>query len=680
MAGAVLIGLVGGKVSGLPERVATSGDTFALTAAPDESTGDENYLAAGGQNGGAAITFVKFNVKLPEDRLPRRAWLWLGVKKSPLPDLVELSQVPDTRWTESTLTATNAPRLGKVVASVFPKPNAPAIAFDVTKALRGSGTVAFAVTAPTSAQLAQFVASESLSTFAGPPTITFEWSTGPIFRDPPVTPPAFATSPLIPELPPLVSPWPDAPPAVFATASTSNPPPALTVPNLTPPTLPTFEYVPPPPPTIDLVPPTLPTNEPVLPEPPALPVIPALPAPPVVPEPSAPPLVDPSPPGAPVVEPSPPVVEPSLPVVEPSLPVVEPSPSVPAPPVVVEPTQPTQPVECVAGERLVPSCGALWGVAPGAHTSQDRTQALADFEERAGKPQMIYHAYHRGRELFPTAAEVAIARDAANPRILFLNWKPTGATWGQIAAGDPATDAYLDQLAAHIKANLSEQFFFTMHHEPENDVVDRAGSGMTAKDYSSAFRHVIQRLRANGVANLVSTMCYMAYIPWNVQPWFGDLYPGDDVVDWVSWDIYAYSEPGHGFGDFAEMMNRRASNEPAWPGFYNWAARTFPDKPLMVAEWGVWYSAKNPRHHADFFDSARLQLELFPRVKAYVYFETPNAEGRDSRVQNTTAGLRSFQQFSNHPAFAVKLPRAQVNGREVSPWRALPTPMPSSLP
>ncbi len=326
----------------------------------------------------------------------------------------------------------------------------------------------------------------------------------------------------------------------------------------------------------------------------------------------------------------------------------------------------------------MPNCGALWGVAPGAHTSQDRSEALIDFEKRVEKPQMIYHAYHRGSEIFPTPAEIALARDEQTPRILFLNWKPLGVTWEQIALGDPKTDAYLDRLASHINVNFREQFFFTMHHEPENEVVDRPGSGMTAKNYASAFRYVIERLRANRVSNLVSTMCYMAYTPWNTKSWFTDLYPGDDVVDWVSWDIYAYSEPGYGFGDFAEMMNRRTGSRPDWPGFYNWAARTFPDKPLMVAEWGVWYSDQNPRHHADFFESARLQLELFPRVKSFVYFETPDADGKDSRVQNTSAGLRSFQSLSDHPAFEVKLPRRQANGREASPWNS-PAPLPSNL-
>lgn len=312
-------------------------------------------------------------------------------------------------------------------------------------------------------------------------------------------------------------------------------------------------------------------------------------------------------------------------------------------------------MKCETADLLVPTCGALWGVAPAAHTAIDRLDALRSFDDLAAKPQMIFHGYHRGRELFPTPTELAIAHDPVVPRVLFLNWKPTGATWAQIAAGDPSTDFYLDELAQHMRATLAEPFFFTMHHEPENDVIVEEGSGMTATDYAAAFRHVVLRLRADGVDNLISTMCFMAYVQWNTQPWFEQLYPGDDVVDWISWDIYAYSDPGYGYGDFAEMLNRRSGSRPGWPGFYNWAAKTFPDKPLMVAEWGVWYSQDNPGHVAAFFDSARLQLELFPRVKAYVYFESPNAEGRDSRVQTTPDGLQSFQRFSHHPAFDVAL-------------------------
>jgi hypothetical protein len=95
-------------------------------------------------------------------------------------------------------------------------------------------------------------------------------------------------------------------------------------------------------------------------------------------------------------------------------------------------------------------------VAPGAFTDQRGRPALVAFEEKTERHQDIYHAYHRGnRQLFPTKEEVAIAREPGRERILFLNWKPAGASWAKIAKGDKATDAFLDRLARHIDRNFS---------------------------------------------------------------------------------------------------------------------------------------------------------------------------------------------------------------------------------
>lgn len=312
--------------------------------------------------------------------------------------------------------------------------------------------------------------------------------------------------------------------------------------------------------------------------------------------------------------------------------------------------------ECVVGDRLVPSCGALLGVAPGAHVPGSKTDALLRFEELTGKRQHIYHGYHRGRgQLFPTPSEIDIATDPENPRILFLNWKPRGASWAQIAAGHPETDAYLDRLAEHIGSTFGQPMFFTVHHEPEDDVRAAEDSGYTAADYAAMFRHVIERLRAGGADNLVSVMVYMAYLKWTAKPWHDELYPGDDVVDWVGWDTYGYSDPGHGHGDFADIVNRVSNLDPDWPGFYNWASVSFPDKPLMVAEWGVWYSKDNPLHQARVFDDAAHQMAHYPRLKAVVYFESENAEGRDSRVDGRPQGLDTYRTFADSKHFAVKL-------------------------
>jgi hypothetical protein len=309
----------------------------------------------------------------------------------------------------------------------------------------------------------------------------------------------------------------------------------------------------------------------------------------------------------------------------------------------------------VVGEKLVPTCGVLWGVAPGAHTERRGTVALREFERKTGRSQAIFHGYHRGTNgVFPTAHEKALAREPGRPRILFLNWKPTGATWAEIARGDRTTDRFLDRLARHINTTYPERFFFTVHHEPEDDVRERAGSGYAAADYAAMFRYVVKRLRAAGVDNLVTVLVHMAYAPLTSRPWFSRMYPGDDVVDWVGFDTYAYSDAGYGHGDFAELMNRRSGARGNWPGFYNWATARYPHKPLMVAEWGVWHSNRNPDHKASFYRSVGAQIGWFPKIKALVHFETPsNQKGWDSRVDSTPEALSAYRELGSLPVFRV---------------------------
>ena len=315
----------------------------------------------------------------------------------------------------------------------------------------------------------------------------------------------------------------------------------------------------------------------------------------------------------------------------------------------------TRPRGCYTGHNLVPTCGVLWGVAPGAHTESRGVSALARFERKTGRHQAIYHAYHGGtRQLFPTEQEIRIAREPGKRRILFLNWKPESASWAKIAKGDRRTDAFLDRLAKHIRKNFPERFFFAVHHEGENDVREKAGSGYTARDYAAMYRHVIKRLRAKGADNVVSVLVHMAYVPHAQKSWFNSMYPGDDVVDWIGLDTYAYSDPGYGHGQFSEVFNRRLEGKRSWPGFYDWASTRHPDKPLMLAEWGVWSSKRNPHYKADFYRRLGSEIREFPRIKAMVQFETPsNQKGQDSSVDSTPAALHAYRRLGRLPIFQV---------------------------
>jgi hypothetical protein len=336
------------------------------------------------------------------------------------------------------------------------------------------------------------------------------------------------------------------------------------------------------------------------------------------------------------------------------------TPPVTAPPVTTPPvtTPPAGSTECTVGANLVPTCNVLWGAAAGGFSETPRDQALREWEAKSGRTASIYHTYHRGDELFPTKAEIAMANEAGKPRILFTNWKVGyGTKWGKVAAGEQ--NARIDKLSAHIKATYGrDKFFMAIHHEPENDVSTDPTSQMTAKDYAAMFRHTVKRMKANGVTNVVFVMAYMNVEKWNNSPWWYDLYPGNDVVDWVGIDSYVNAQPG-GFhhGDFTYLMNR-TTDKTKFPGWYTWALTT--NKPIMVAEWAV-YECKttcSPTEKAKIHAKVVAQLKTMPAIKAMVAFDTASdQQGLDMRIDSTKEALASFKKIAADDIFNVTIKR-----------------------
>ncbi|MFF5295647.1 CBM96 family carbohydrate-binding protein [Paractinoplanes globisporus] len=328
-------------------------------------------------------------------------------------------------------------------------------------------------------------------------------------------------------------------------------------------------------------------------------------------------------------------------------------------PVTTTPSTPVptaKPESCETGALLVPSCGVLWGAAAGGFTDTPHDTALKSWEALTGRTSTIFHAYHKGDEKFPTKAEIAMTRDAAHPRVLLLNWKVAyGTTWANVAAG--GKDARIDAWASYVKANYGTQkFFLALHHEPENDVNPAAGSGMTAKDYAAMYRHVIGRLRADGVTNVVNVVALMGNEKWMAQSWWKDLYPGDDVVDWVGLDSYVSVEKGYyHFGDFGSLLDRRPTGGGL--GFYDWSVTNHPSKPIMVAEWGMYHRIAYPTSKAAAFGTVVGELAKHPKVKAIVYFDTAKDDtgDRNIAVDSTADSLTAFRKVAANPIFDVDI-------------------------
>lgn len=263
----------------------------------------------------------------------------------------------------------------------------------------------------------------------------------------------------------------------------------------------------------------------------------------------------------------------------------------------------------------------------------------------------IVHQYHVNGTLFPTAAEKDLALQPGRNRMLYLNWKPaTDMSWRDVADGK--ADARIDAEARYLATSFNYAFFLTIWHEPENDVNPSTGSGKTASDYAAMFHHVVTRLRADGATKFVSVMNYMGYVPWAQKSWFSQLWPGNDVVDWLAIDPYAAGDAsGYMSGDFDTLVNRTGAG---FPGFYNWATSVHPGIPVMIGEWGVRESSTNPTGKAKFYASVAAEIGKYPWIKALVYFDTPappaGEDAGDTRPDSSAGTLAAWRKLSYDPA------------------------------
>ena len=331
----------------------------------------------------------------------------------------------------------------------------------------------------------------------------------------------------------------------------------------------------------------------------------------------------------------------------------------------LQPTPSAGPTEgrCSLSRTLVPTCGAWWGSsrAPG---------GVADILALEGvlqRPVPIAHFFHRDGRTFPDVDEQAFANARQPPRLLFGNVKPGWIargefiSWAEVADG--GANAYLDEIAASIIA-FDRPVFLAIHHEPEDDVIANPGSGFTADDYVAMYQHVVDRVETTIARDGSPSTGYPIWV-WDVTGYprweslWPQLYPGDRYVDWVGYNPYLQEPAGC---DFRCVANRNYDNYPDWPGFYDWAVEEFPEKPLMLGEWGVREStlAGEERAKAEVYLSApELLAARFPELKALIYFNDGKAltDPTTSRIETSEAALDAFRKMVDNPYLRQASPR-----------------------
>jgi beta-mannanase len=336
-------------------------------------------------------------------------------------------------------------------------------------------------------------------------------------------------------------------------------------------------------------------------------------------------------------------------------------------------TGPPAPGDCGPGtvtfsSALVPSCGVMWGAVANAFGNRpdwpvQGPDSHRRYETAIGRTFGIYSHYYSAESRFPRPDEIALTREAGNPRVLYANWKiASGMTFADVAAG--RADTLIDAQAAHLKANYPEKLFVSIQSEMEWQVNPTPGSGRTAADYARMYRHVVDRMRAKGVRNIIWVISYGGYAKWATKPWFPELYPGDAYVDWISWHPYATAWPV--VQDFAGLVNSTyGSTDPAYPGMYRYLTRRHPGKPLMLGEFGIFHDPRNAgsllSRKAAFYTSVKNQLAAFPAIKAIINFDTDYDEhkgnGYDITVLSNADNRAAFTDLSRQPHLVNPVPQ-----------------------
>jgi hypothetical protein len=317
---------------------------------------------------------------------------------------------------------------------------------------------------------------------------------------------------------------------------------------------------------------------------------------------------------------------------------------------------------CAVSSTLVNPCRPWLGAAankyPGIADGDYKSQIEAH-EKAIGKQVDIAHTYHSvGSNELSTGDKYFASR--ANT-YLFTNWKPADK-WATANGSNSSINAGIDKMAASIKSLGSKKIFLTINHEPENDVsgggqgcsVTYRGSAGTPADYKAMWANVRKRFDAAGVTNVVWVMDYMNYSPWDCL--VDDLYPGNNLVDWVMFNAYGY---GTGSTSDATANVKRFIDLMAK---YQDGAHNFSSKPWGIVEWNVhgMPAATAYKYYDDI--KAIANNNTFPNIKAYMVFDSIGPEGNDNRIAYVKPGsaaaqydatkLSHYKQLATSAAFA----------------------------
>ena len=167
--------------------------------------------------------------------------------------------------------------------------------------------------------------------------------------------------------------------------------------------------------------------------------------------------------------------------------------------------------------------------------------------------------------------------------------------------------------------------------------------------FKKAYRHVVDRVRARGAANIKWMFHTNNYAEpnekWNYPAAY---YPGSQYVDWLGLSIYGQQVAGKADDKWSDV-------EPliTWP--YTQMAAVDPTKPIMAAEWGVGEFPDAGDKATFIREGLDLLRTKYPRIKAAIYWherwQNPDQTYSNLRVNSSVEALAAYRAGIANPAW-----------------------------
>jgi hypothetical protein len=303
----------------------------------------------------------------------------------------------------------------------------------------------------------------------------------------------------------------------------------------------------------------------------------------------------------------------------------------------------TEPVACRVSQVTAASdCGVLLGIT----TEQPTMQAVRQAESAARRKFDVVYRFHDIDDVIPTADERKLV---AQGRLLHVSvdarlFSGPRVQWSAIAAGqyDPQLRRQAEGIAA-----LRSPVFVTFEHEA--DQTDKQIQG-TGPEFVAAWRHVRDVYHAAGASNAVWVWVMMGTA--DSLPRAAKLWPGNDAVDWIGWDVYNAS--GCRLGDV--NSDRYISFAASAKIFYNWLTENRltlgidTTKPMMISETGsVLY--EDAARTAAWYTAIPAALRTMPQIKSVSLFDHTGNSVCDYRFGRSPATRQAILRMAANSLF-----------------------------